>query len=253
MHRPFAGPEHGPRPQSLRDVAPAAVPARRAVAEQLELTHRAQRFNPLVSLRDMSGPLSTVDASIIEPPLADNPASDPPPPDAVLVRQALAGDEEAFRLLYRRHSPRLRGLIRRLIGRAGDDSDDVLQVVWLRAMRGAATFRWTSPLSSWLCGIAVRASMETLRDGRRRTVFTLDSDVEAPAPDIVSRLDLEHAIARLPEHHRIVLLLHDVEGFTHEEIASQLGIAVGTSKAKLHRARRLMRAMLTSSIEGPPT
>jgi RNA polymerase sigma factor (sigma-70 family) len=205
-----------------------------------------------MSLTDMSGLLSSVDASIIEPPLPDT-ASDPPLPDAALVRQALAGDEEAFRLLYRRHSPRLRGLIRRLIGRAGDGSDDVLQVVWLRAMRGAATFRWTSPLSSWLCGIAVRASMETLRDGRRRTVFTLDSDVEAPAPDIVSRLDLEHAIARLPEHHRIVLLLHDVEGFTHEEIASQLGIAVGTSKAKLHRARRLMRAMLTSSIEGPPT
>jgi RNA polymerase sigma-70 factor (ECF subfamily) len=140
-----------------------------------------------------------------------------------------------------------------LIGRTGDGSDDVLQVVWLRAMRGASTFRWTSPLRSWLCGIAVRASMEALRDGRRRTVFTLDSDVEAPAPDIVSRLDLENAIARLPEHHRIVLLLHDVEGFTHEEIASQLGIAVGTSKANLHRARRLMRAMLTSSIEGPPT
>ena len=201
----------------------------------------------------MSGPLCTVDASIIEPPLADTPPSDPPLPDAALVRQALAGDEIAFRLLYRRHSPRLRGLIRRLIGRAGDDSDDVLQVVWLRAMRGAATFRWASPLSSWLCGIAVRASMETLRDGRRRTVFALDSDVEAPAPDIVSRLDLENAIARLPEHHRIVLLLHDVEGFTHEEIASQLGIAVGTSKATLHRARRLMRAMLTSSIEGSPT
>jgi RNA polymerase sigma factor (sigma-70 family) len=77
--------------------------------------------------------------------------------------------------------------------------------------------------------------------------------VEAPAPDIVARLDLENAMARLPEHHRIVLLLHDVEGFTHEEIASQLGIAVGTSKANLHRARRLMRAMLTSSIERPPT
>jgi RNA polymerase sigma factor (sigma-70 family) len=202
---------------------------------------------------DMSGQLCTVDASIIELPLADTPASDPPLPDAALVRQALAGDEEAFRLLYRRHSPRLRGLIRRLIGRAGDESDDVLQVVWLRAMRGAATFRWTSSLSSWLCGIAVRASMETLRDGRRRTVFALDSDVEAQAPDIVSRLDLENAIARLPEHHRIVFLLHDVEGFTYEEIASQLGIAVGTSKANLHRARRLMRAMLTSSIEGPPS
>jgi RNA polymerase sigma-70 factor (ECF subfamily) len=200
----------------------------------------------------MSGPLSTVDA-IIEPPLADTPASDPPLPDAALVRQALAGDEQAFRLLYRRHSPRLLGLIRRLLCRAGDDSDDVLQVVWLRAMRGAPTFRWTSSLSSWLCGIAVRASMETLRDGRRRTVFALDSDVEAPTPDIVSRLDLENAIAKLPEHHRIVFLLHDVEGFTHEEIATQLGIAVGTSKANLHRARRRMRAMLTSSIEGSPT
>jgi RNA polymerase sigma factor (sigma-70 family) len=203
-----------------------------------------------MSLRDMSGPLCTVDASISEPTLADTPASDPPLPDAVLVRQALAGDEEAFRLLYRRHSPRLRGLIRRVIGRAGHDSEDVLQVVWLRAMRGAATFRWTSSLSSWLCGIAVRASMETLRDGRRRTVVALDSDVEAPASDIVARLDLENAMARLPEHHRIALLLHDVEGFTHEEIANQLGIAVGTSKANLHHARRLMRAMLTSSIKG---
>jgi RNA polymerase sigma factor (sigma-70 family) len=202
---------------------------------------------------DMSGPLSTVDPSVIEPPLPDAPASEPPISDAALVRQALAGDEEAFRVLYRRHSPRLRGLIRRVIGWPGDDSDDVLQVVWLRAMRGAATFRWTSSLSSWLCGIAVRASMETLRDGRRRTLFALDSDLEAPAPDIVARLDLENAIARLPEHHRIVLLLHDVEGFTHEEIANQLGIAVGTSRSNLHRARRLMRVMLTSSLERPPT
>jgi RNA polymerase sigma factor (sigma-70 family) len=218
-----------------------------------ELTLLAQPFSPLMSLMDMSGPPSTVDASFIEPPVGDTPASDPPLPDDALVQQALAGDEEAFRHLYRRHSPRLRGLIGRLIGSAGDDSDDVLQVVWLRAMRGAATFRWTSSLSSWLCGIAVRASMESLRNGRRRTVFALEHDMEAPAPDIISRLDLENAIARLPEHHRIVFLLHDVEGFTHEDIASQLGIAVGTSKAKLHRARRLMRAMLTPSIEGPPT
>jgi RNA polymerase sigma factor (sigma-70 family) len=241
------------RPKSSGSKRSPAVPVPEGGSEQAELTHLAQRFSPLVSLRDMSSPPCTVDASIIELPLADTPASDATLPDAALVRQSLAGDEEAFRLLYRRHSPRLRGLIRRLIGRAGGDSDDVLQVVWLRAMRGAAAFRWTSSLSSWLCGIAVRASMETLRDGRRRTVFALDSDVEAPAPDIVSRLDLENAMARLPEHHRIVLLLHDVEGFTHEEIASQLGIAVGTSKANLHHARRLMRAMLTSSSEGPPT
>lgn len=195
----------------------------------------------------MSRPSS---ASIIQPALPD---PLPSPTDGDLVQLALAGDEAAFRLLYRRHSPRLRGLIQRLVGRAGCDSDDVLQIVWLRAMRGAPTFRWDATLSSWLCGIAVRASMEALRDGRRQTVFALDSNVVAPAIDVGSRLDIESAIARLPDHHRVVFLLHDVEGFTHEEIASQLGIRVGTSKSNLHRARRVMRVMLASFIEGPPS
>lgn len=183
------------------------------------------------------------------------PASPPPPAcaDEELVLQAVGGSEEAFRVLYRRHSPRLRGLIRRLLGCVADESDDVLQVVWLRAMLGAATFKRQSALSTWLCGIAVRATMESLRQARRHRAFSLEANAYAPVVDIASRMDISNAMSRLPDHYRVAIVLHDVEGFTHDEIAEQLAIPIGTSKSNLHRARRAMRVLLTPRNEGPTT
>ena len=172
-------------------------------------------------------------------------------PDRTLVRDAFAGDESAFRLLYRRHTPRVLSLVRRLTGGDGDACDDLLQDVWLRAMLGAPKFQWNSPFQTWLCGIAVRVYAESVRHRMRRHETDLHNDVAAPELDIGQDIDLDRAMAELPEHYRVVFVLHDVEGRTHHDIADHLGIATGTSKAYLHHARRKLRALLrTSGQEG---
>jgi RNA polymerase sigma-70 factor (ECF subfamily) len=176
--------------------------------------------------------------------------SAPEPDDRALVAAALAGDEDAFRILYRRHTPRLRKLVQRLCGSRGPESDDAVQEVWFRAMTGAAEFRWGSALQSWLCAIAVHVVSEATRAARRDTVLSLDHDVAGPHADLAAQIDIDAAIARVPEHYRVVFVLHDIEGHTHEEIAAQLGMAVGTSKSNLHRARRIMRGLLGHRFAG---
>jgi RNA polymerase sigma-70 factor (ECF subfamily) len=166
------------------------------------------------------------------------------PPDRTLVQGALDGSEQSFRLLYRRHTPRVLRLVRRLTGGDGDACDDVLQDVWLRAMLGAPKFQWNAPFQTWLCGIAVRAYAESVRHRMRRHETDLHDDVAAPELDIAHDIDIDRAIGELPEHYRAVFVLHDVEGHTHRDIARQLGIATGTSKAYLHHARRRLRALL---------
>jgi RNA polymerase sigma factor (sigma-70 family) len=162
--------------------------------------------------------------------------------DKTLVDAALAGNEQSFRLLYRRHTPRVQRLLWRLTG--GADCDDVMQEVWLRAMLGAPKFRWTSSLQTWLCGIAIRAYAESTRDRLQQHSAELHDDLAAPELDLLHAIDIDKAIAELPEHHRVVFVLHDIEGRTHQDIAEQIGMPVGTSKANLHRARRQMRVLL---------
>jgi len=166
------------------------------------------------------------------------------PADAVLIRRFLDGDEPAFRALYDRHTPRLKMTICRLLGRRPHDVDDVLQETWLSACRSMHAFRGESKFSSWLTSIGVRATYALLsRTGRAE--MELVHDIAAPqvgSPGSV--IDLERALADLPDAQRIVVVLHDVEGFTHEEIAAQLGMAAGTSKATLSRARRVLRDAL---------
>lgn len=169
--------------------------------------------------------------------------------DQELVSEFLRRREEgAFRVLYRRHSPMLYHLVLRLVGGQSGDAEEVIQVVWLRAIEKLSAFRWESSLRSWLTGIAVNCSREFIRQ-RRRVDAAEPSDLEAvPAPTRtnreVNRIDLERAIARLPDGYREVLVLHDVEGYTHVEIGRFLGIEEGTSKSQLSRARRAVRALL---------
>ncbi|MGH9420730.1 MAG: RNA polymerase sigma factor, partial [Thermoanaerobaculia bacterium] len=98
-----------------------------------------------------------------------------------------------------------------------------------------------------LCSIGLRAALDSMRRGKRRSYEFLLEDDDAPLerPHHEERMDIEKAIAALAPGYRMILVLHDVEGFTHEEIALQLGIAPGTSKAQLFKARRVMRALLT--------
>jgi len=160
------------------------------------------------------------------------------------------GDEEAFRALYRRHSPKVFQFVLRLLGGDVAEAEDVMQEAWLRAARALGAFRWESAFSSWLSGIALNRVRELARK-KRRSLVQVDGDWEmAVGPsDAGRRIDLERALALLPPGFRTVLVLHDVEGFTHQEIGKRLGITDGTSKSQLHGARRAMRRIMGLGAE----
>jgi len=133
-----------------------------------------------------------------------------------------------------------------VLGGSRAEAEDVVQDTWLRAYPALVTFRNESSFSTWLCSVGLRAALDSMRRARRHDAGELFDDDSAVDPQFAEeRMDLEAAIARLAPGYRMILVLHDVEGFTHEEIGLQLGIAAGTSKAQLFKARRVMRALLT--------
>jgi RNA polymerase sigma-70 factor (ECF subfamily) len=167
------------------------------------------------------------------------------PPDRALVRAVLEErDEPAFRALYRRHTPRLYRFALRLVGGDPRDAEDVVHETWVRAVLRLRTFAWRSTMPTWLAGISVNCARERWRPDAASL-----ADVPEPAVDdrellgLPDRLDLERAIGRLPARARAVLVLHDLEGYTHEEIAAMLGVEVGTSKSQLARARDRLRGL----------
>ena len=161
--------------------------------------------------------------------------------DAVVLH----GDERAFRDLYRRHTPRLYQLVLRLV-ESEQDAEDVVQEAWIRATEAAPRFRWESGFATWLTGIAINRFKELLRKRNRWPSLGLEqiAEPESRAETVGERIDLERALSLLPIGYRTVLVLHDLEGFRHEEIAQQLGIAPGTSKSQLFHARRYVRSLL---------
>ena len=174
----------------------------------------------------------------------------PVPPDPVedLVRRAQDGDRAAFEGIYRLHAGGVYALCLRL---AGDPSEatEIAQDAFIRAWQRLRGFRGDASLLSWLRRIAVNEFYQRRRSERRRHA-RVTPQAEPPdtaglaRPDPIARMDLEAALARLPEGAREVFVLFDIEGYSHEEIAGLVGIAPGTSKAHLHRARRLLRGML---------
>jgi len=168
------------------------------------------------------------------------------------IRRAQSGDVGAFELLYREHSPRLYALCLRL--KAGDRADaaELLQDVFVKAWRRLDTFRGDCAFVSWLHRLAVNTMLETARSDQRRTARVLPMEDTsrlagaARSSGVESRMDMESAIASLPKGARLAFVLHDVEGYQHQEIADQLSVTVGTVKAQLHRARRLLRERLES-------
>jgi RNA polymerase sigma-70 factor (ECF subfamily) len=166
--------------------------------------------------------------------------------DASLIAAAISGAEPAFRELFRRHTPHLLQFVTRVLGASRADAEDVVQDTWLRAYPALVTFRSESSFSTWLCSVGLRAALDSMRKGKRHVAESLfEDDASSDPPATEDRMDIETAIAQLAPGYRMVLVLHDVEGFTHDEIALQLGIAPGTSKAQLFKARRVMRALLT--------
>jgi RNA polymerase sigma-70 factor (ECF subfamily) len=166
-----------------------------------------------------------------------------------LLQEARAGDLLAFERLYRENVRKVYALCLRMTADA-PLAEDLTQEVFVRAWRKLDRFRGESAFSSWLYAMAVNAVLSDRRSRRRREARLVPTEdperlgraSERPAPE--SGFDLERALATLPPGARAVFVLHDVEGRTHEEIAALLGLAPGTSKAQLHRARRLLRERL---------
>ena len=165
--------------------------------------------------------------------------------DAVDVEYAANGDTQAFERLYRRHVPRITSLARWLLSR--DDVDDVIQDVFIRVWEKLDTFRGDSAFGTWLHRLATNVILR-----RRQRQRTEDDRTSGLAPEMTSEasvrptpglgIDIENGVDRLPERARQVFVLHDMEGYKHEEIGGMLGISVGTSRSQLHHARMALRS-----------
>ena len=176
--------------------------------------------------------------------------------DLELAQRCVQGETAAFEELYRAHAARLYSLALRMTG-SPQDAEDLLQETFLHAHRKLGGFRGESSLGTWLYRLAVNQCLDFLRGRQTRMARATDSYDEegspeppAPAPvvpEAISRVDLERAIARLPDGCRAAFVLHDVEGFAHHEVGDMLGISEGTSKSQVHKARYRLRAILSGA------
>ncbi|MFC5582553.1 RNA polymerase sigma factor [Rhodanobacter terrae] len=167
------------------------------------------------------------------------------------VRAAAAGDRRAFQRLYQLHVGRVHGAVYRLAGYDRARAEDLTQDAFIRAWQKLPGFRHESAFGTWLYRLAVNVALMDIRARGADPVSMLDDD---HLPDTgetpfcaAEREELERAIGLLPPRARAVLVLHDIEGWRHEEIGGELGMAIGTSKAQLHRARGLLRKVLGES------
>lgn len=164
------------------------------------------------------------------------------------VLAAATGDRHAFQRLYQLHAGRIHGAVYRLAGYDYARAEDLTQEAFIRAWQKLPGFRHESAFSTWLYRLAVNVALMDIRARGADPVAMVDDE---HLPDngetpfcAAEREELERAIGRLPPRARAVLVLHDIEGWRHEDIGSELGMAVGTSKAQLHRARGLLRKFL---------
>lgn len=175
-----------------------------------------------------------------------------------LVARAQGGDSAAFEQLYRLHVGRVYALCRRLC-RDESEAEELTQEAFVRAFERLDLFRGESAFTSWLHRLTVNVVLGKWRGQSRyrQRVLPLDDfeDFDPPGPTLAggAALDLERAIGQLPQGARTVFVLFDIEGYTHDEIAETTGLAVGTSKAQLHRARRLLREALGYEERDPRT
>ncbi len=177
----------------------------------------------------------------------DIPARDGPDmsdqPALLVVRRARQGDRRAFEALYREHVGRVYGLCLRMTGEPAE-AEDCTQEAFIQAWRKLGQFRGDAAFGTWLHRIAVNAVLARRRRARPEDPLEARAELTATPESASDQRDLETAIAALPEGARHVFVLHAVYGYTHDETAELLGIAGGTSKAQLHRARRLLAERL---------
>lgn len=176
--------------------------------------------------------------------------------DDLTIRRAAQGDERAMRQLWEAHAPHVDAVVRRLVGPDADLAADVAQEVWIQIFRALPTYRGESQFSTWAHRIAVNRTLNALRRTRRidRIETAIEDDDAVIEPEGDGRFALESieaAAKQLAPGARTVFVLHDVEGYTHEEIASQLGITAGGSKSQLFKARAKLRRLLAHLVDAP--
>jgi RNA polymerase sigma-70 factor (ECF subfamily) len=174
--------------------------------------------------------------------------------DLALVERCRQGDLGAFEELYKAHSGRLYSLAVRMVGNK-TDAEDLLQEIFLAAHRKLETFRGESALATWLYRLGVNLCLDYLRSRAGRAMQVTDPLDDEPAlfdagsrrlaDRTLAKMDLERALAQLPEGCRTAFILHDVEGLEHREVSEIMGIAEGTSKSQVHKARMRLRHLLT--------
>ena len=176
--------------------------------------------------------------------------------EQALIDRCRKGELAAFEAIYRAHSGRLYSLASRMLGNPAD-AEDLLQEIFLAAFRKLDSFRGDSALGTWLYRLATNLCLDHLRSRATKSGQLTDALEEEPAladassrrlaDRAVDRMDIERALTQLPPGCRTAFVLHDVEGLEHREVAELLGIAEGTSKSQVHKARLRLRAILSGS------
>ena len=177
--------------------------------------------------------------------------------DFLTIQRAIEGDERALRALWSQHAPHIDAVVRRLAGDP-DLAEDIAQEVWIQIFRALPTYRGESQFGTWAHRIAVNRTLNALRRTRRLTKIETEMDeetvtVEHGGDQAMLRSVIDAAAAKLSPGARTVFLMHDVEGFTHEEIATELGITPGGSKSQLFKARAKLRRLLAHLVDTPRT
>ena len=174
--------------------------------------------------------------------------------ESLIIRRALDGDEAALRALWIRHAPHIDMVVRRLVGQDADLAADISQEVWIQIFRALPSYRGDSQFGTWAHRIAVNRTLNALRKTRR--LANLETEVHEDSASFEPDTDrsflaasIEEAAAKLSPGARAVFMLHDVEGYTHEEIAQELGITTGGSKSQLFKARAKLRKLLAHLVD----
>ncbi len=173
--------------------------------------------------------------------------------DPLTIRRAINGDEAALRALWVAHAPRIDAVVRRLVGDP-DQAADIAQEVWIQIFRALPTWRGDSQFSTWAHRIAVNRTLNALRSVRRlaKLETVMEDDTVAVDDDLDRTFlaqSIDEGVQKLSPGARAVFVLHDVEGYTHEEIASELGITSGGSKSQLFKARAKLRRLLAHLVD----
>jgi RNA polymerase sigma-70 factor, ECF subfamily len=167
--------------------------------------------------------------------------------DAELIAACRRGEARAMELLYHQYKRRVFGIIHRIVG--NNDAEEVAQEVFVRIFRALGSFRGESALSTWIYRLSVNAALSYVAKRARRNeigdeVLAAVPAEPVPMTDPGLRTRIEAALHQLPAGYRAILVLHDVEGLSHEECAQILDCRIGTCKSQLHKARARMRHML---------